>query len=145
MERRSWVSNAKLIKMTNWLTSSYKGPCNRCESAALLVFYAADFKLVNSEVWDKTFQVAVDMSSQDLHCLPCYFLFNITRTWETVVCNVCESRFGWETRKEVWVTVVVEYHFQWMARSYRGFATRDLLNAPWGCGKASARRFLLTI
>ena len=124
-------NDAILIK-DNSATSVYTGMAIGVSNGANYI-YASDFRSGKIDVWDKSFN-PVDMSFKDPWLPKGYSPFNIQAVGEWLY--VLYAKVGPDGRDEKGVGKGVVSIFKTDGSFVKRFATRDLLNAPWGVTQA---------
>lgn len=124
-------NDAILIK-DNSATSVYTGMAIGVSNGANYI-YAADFRAGKIAVWDKAF-TAVDMSFKDPWLPRGYSPFNIQAVGEWLY--VAYAKVGPDGRDEKGVGKGVVSIFRTDGSFVKRFATKDLLNSPWGITQA---------
>lgn len=123
--------NAILIK-DNSATSVYTGMAIGISNGANYI-YASDFRAGEIAVWDKNFN-SIDMPFKDPWLPKGYSPFNIQAVGEWLY--VAYAKAGPDGRDEKGVGKGVVSIFKTDGSFVKRFATRDLLNAPWGITQA---------
>jgi len=123
--------NAILIK-DNSATSAYTGLAIGVSSGANYI-YAADFRSGEIAVWDKDFN-PVDMSFEDPSLPHDYSPFNIQAVGDWLY--VAYAKVADDGEEEAGVGKGLVSIFNTDGTFVKRFATRDLLNAPWGITQA---------
>ena len=123
--------NAILIK-DNSATSVYTGLAIGVSNGANYI-YAADFRSGKIEVWDKSFN-PVNMSFTDPWLPKGYSPFNIQAVGDWLY--VMYAKVADDGEEEAGVGKGLVSIFKTDGNFVRRFATRDLLNAPWGVARA---------
>jgi uncharacterized protein (TIGR03118 family) len=128
--------NAILIK-DNSATSVYTGMAIGVNNGANYI-YASDFRAGKIAVWDKSF-TAVNMTFKDPWLPKGYHPFNIQAIGEWLY--VAYAKVGPDGRDEKGVGKGIVSIFSTDGSFVKRFATKDLLNAPWGITAAPKRFF----
>ena len=123
--------NAILIK-DNSATSAYTGLAIGASNGANYI-YAADFRAGKIAVWDKWFN-PVDMTFEDPWLPKGYSPFNIQAVGEWLY--VAYAKVADDGEEEAGVGKGLVSIFKTDGTFVKRFATRDLLNAPWGITQA---------
>ena len=123
--------NAILIK-DNSATSVYTGMAIGVSNGANYI-YASDFRSGKIDVWDKSFN-PVNMSFTDPWLPKGYSPFNIQAIAEWLY--VMYAKLGPDGEEEKGAGKGVVSIFKTDGSFVKRFATRDLLNAPWGVAQA---------
>ncbi len=124
-------NDAILIK-NNSETSVYTGMAIGVSNGANYI-YASDFRSGKIHVWDKNFN-PVNMSFEDPWLPHGYSPFNIQAVGEWLY--VAYAKVGPDGRDEKGVGKGIVSIFKTDGSFVKRFATRDLLNAPWGITQA---------
>jgi uncharacterized protein (TIGR03118 family) len=123
--------NAILIK-DNSATSVYTGMAIGVSNSANYI-YASDFRSGKIDVWDKNFN-PVNMAFKDPWLPKGYSPFNIQAVGEWLY--IMYAKVGPDGRDEKGIGKGVVSIFKTDGSFVKRFATRDLLNAPWGVTQA---------
>ena len=131
------AGNDAILLKDNSAASVYTGMAIGVSNGANYI-YASDFRSGKIDVWDKTF-TPVDMAFKDPWLPKGYSPFNIQAVGEWLY--VLYAKVGADGRDEKGIGNGVVSIFKTDGSFVSRFATRDLLNSPWGVTSAPASFF----